>query len=141
MEIKIKYHTDTPELEKVDRGDWIDLYSAEDVVLDQFQYAKINLGISMILPEGKEAHVVNRSSTFKSWGIIHANSMSIIDNSYSGTNDIWFYPVIAMRKTVINKGDKICQMRVMDKQEDLTFKKSEVLNGVHRGGYGSSGRR
>ena len=37
----------------------------------------------MKLPEGYEAHVSSRSSTFQKWGIMLTNGIGIIDNSYS----------------------------------------------------------
>ena len=36
----------------------------------------------MKLPDGYEAHVVPRSSTFKNFGLIQTNSCGIIDETY-----------------------------------------------------------
>lgn len=75
--IKIKYMYD--DLEKLDfidgKSDWIDLRCAskEDIVLKAGEFKLIPLGIAMELPEGYEAHVVPRSSTFKNFGIIQTN--------------------------------------------------------------------
>ena len=99
----------------------------------------IPLGVAMQLPEGWEAHVLPRSSTFKNFGIIQANSMGVIDNSYCGDNDWWFYPAIALRDTVINKNDRICQFRVMENQPQIEFETVDVLEGEDRGGFGSTG--
>ena len=63
--IKIKYHNDIRPLEILDNGDWIDLRAAEDVNLEKGDFRLISLGVSMKLPEGYEAHIVPRSSTFK----------------------------------------------------------------------------
>ena len=93
MEIKIKYFSDIQPIEKIAIGDWVDLRSAEDIDLDAGDFAIIKLGVGMKLPEGYEAHVVPRSSTYKKWGIIQTNSVGIIDNSYSGDNDQWMMPV------------------------------------------------
>lgn len=138
--IKVKYHADISPIEPFVNGDWIDLRAAEDVVLYPGEFRLISLGISMKLPEGYEAHMVPRSSTFKNWGIIQANHMGIIDNSYSGDNDIWKYPVIATRNTVIHTNDRICQFRIVKKQPELIFETVEHLDGPDRGGFGSSGR-
>ena len=139
--IKIKYHNDIRPLEILDNGDWIDLRAAEDVNLEKGDFRLISLGVSMKLPEGYEAHIVPRSSTFKHWGIIQANHMGVIDNSYCGDNDIWKFPVIATRDTVIYKNDRICQFRIMKKQPCVRFDTVEHLNGPDRGGFGSSGRK
>lgn len=93
----------------------------------------------MKLPEGYEAHVVPRSSTYKNFGIIQSNSMGIIDNSYSGNNDIWKMPVIALRDTEIHEGDRICQFRIMKKMPTVEFVETENLGTENRGGFGSTG--
>lgn len=139
--IKIKYHNDIRPLEILDNGDWIDLRAAEDVNLEKGDFRLISLGVSMKLPEGYEAHIVPRSSTFKHWGIIQANHMGVIDNSYCGDNDIWKFPAIATRDAVIYKNDRICQFRIMKKQPCVRFDTVEHLNGLDRGGFGSSGRK
>lgn len=139
--IKIKYHNDIRPLEILDNGDWIDLRAAEDVNLEKGDFRIISLGVSMKLPEGYEAHIVPRSSTFKHWGIIQANHMGVIDNSYCGDNDIWKFPAIATRDAVIYKNDRICQFRIMKKQPCVRFDTVEHLNGPDRGGFGSSGRK
>ena len=138
--IKIKYHTD--EIDKIKEiavGDWIDLRAAETVAMNTGDYKLISLGVSMKLPEGYEAHVVPRSSTFKKWGVLQTNSIGVIDNSYSGTNDIWRFPALAMRDTVINKNDRICQFRIMKRQPTIEFEEVDTLDSVDRGGFGSTG--
>lgn len=139
-EIKIKYHN--PELTKISKikiGDWIDLRAAEDVELKTGEFKIISLGVSMKLPEGYEAHVVPRSSTFKNWGIVQANSIGIIDNSYSGTNDIWEFPAYALRDTVIKTNDRLCQFRIVKRQPEINFIEVDKLDDKDRGGFGSTG--
>lgn len=78
LEIKIKYFDETlPKIEKIAIGNWIDLRSAEDISLKQFEFKLIPLGIAMELPRGYEANVVPRSSTFKNFGILQTNSMGV----------------------------------------------------------------
>ena len=142
VEIPIKYFSDAIEhIQKIDVGDWIDLRAAEDVVLRSGEYKLIRLGVGMILPEGYEAHVVPRSSTFKNFGIIQANSFGVIDNSYSGDADEWHFPAIALRDTSIRIGDRICQFRIMRKQPPIDFLTVDRLNTESRGGIGSTGTR
>jgi dUTP pyrophosphatase len=140
MKIKIKYHEKEMEkIQKIEVGDWIDLRIAEDVEMEQGDYKLLSLGVSMQLPEGYEAHVAPRSSTFKNFGIILANSMGIIDESYCGDNDIWRFPAIALRKTKISKGDRICQFRIVKKMPEVEFVEVETLGNADRGGIGSTG--
>lgn len=139
LEILIKYHDDSCHVEKIPVGDWIDLRSAVRVDMDAGQFKIIPLGVSMKLPEGYEAHVLPRSSTFRRWGILMTNSMGIIDNSYSGNDDVWSFPALAMRQTTIFKGDRICQFRIMPKMEAVKFKEVKKLPDKNRGGIGSTG--
>lgn len=139
--IKIKYHADISPIEAFPNGDWIDLRAAEDVELKAGESCLISLGVSMKLPDGYEAHVVPRSSTFRNWGIIQANHMGVIDNSYSGDGDIWMYPAIAMRDTKIGKNDRICQFRIEKKQPRFIFEIVDHLEDPDRGGFGTSGMR
>ena len=139
-QIKIKYHNpDLAKIEKIEVGDWIDLRAAENVKLSTGEFKLINLGISMKLPEGYEAHVVPRSSTFKTWGILQTNSMGIIDNSYSGTNDIWKFPAYAIRDTEIKVNDRLCQFRIVKKQPKVELIEVDKLDDTDRGGFGSTG--
>ena len=142
VEIKIKYHEDIEHIKKIEQGDWIDLRAAEDVNLEFGQSKVISLGVSMELPDGYEAHVAPRSSTFKNFGIILVNGIGIIDNSYCGNDDIWMFPALCMKQegTIIKKGDRICQFRIVKKQPEIRFTEVENLNGKNRGGIGSTGR-
>ena len=144
MEIKIKYHDS--EIEALTfiggtQSDWIDLRAAERVELKAGEFRVISLGVSMKLPDGYEAHLAPRSSTFMKFGIIQTNGVGVIDNSYSGDDDIWGMPALAMRDTIIEKGDRICQFRLMKKMEPVTFAAVEHLSETDRGGFGSTGNR
>jgi len=139
--ILIKYHD--PELvriEKIPKGDWIDLRAAERVELKAGDYMPISLGVSMKLPRGYEAHVLPRSSTFKNYGILLVNGMGIIDNSYSGNNDIWRFPAYATRDCLIEKNDRICQFTIVKSTtNNLVINEVEDLGDNNRGGLGSTG--
>lgn len=138
--ILIKYHTDILPIEPWVVGDWVDLRAAEDVDMKAGEFKLISLGVSMKLPPRCEAHIVPRSSTYKNWGIIQANHMGVIDNSYCGNNDIWYFPAIAIRDTHICKNERICQFRIMEKQPTLVFEKVDMLADKDRGGIGSTGK-
>lgn len=138
--IKIKYHSDEIErLGKFDKGDWIDLRSAEDVELKKGESALISLGISVQLPEGYEMIIAPRSSTYKKYGIIQTNSIGVIDSSYNGDNDIIRMPVLADRDTRIKANDRICQFRIQKNQPEIVFEEVETLDNDDRGGFGSTG--
>lgn len=140
MQIKIKYfNPEVEKIEKIDKGDWIDLRAADNLYIKQGEFALIHLGVAMQLPEGYEAHVAPRSSTYKKWGIIQTNSIGIIDQSYCGDEDEWMMPVLAMRDTHIAKGDRVCQFRIIEKQPAIDFIQVEHLNSENRGGFGSTG--
>ena len=141
--IKIRYLSDAIEpLRYIDgKSDWIDLRSAERVELKAGEFRLIRLGIAMELPKGYEAHVVPRSSTFKTWGLLQTNSMGVIDGSYCGDNDEWRMPVYATRDTVVEEGDRICQFRIVENQPKITFETVEHLGGADRGGFGSTGSK
>ena len=141
ININIKYHTDIPNLKKIPQGDWIDLYAGEYISLKAGEYKLISLGVSMELPEGYEALVVPRSSTPKNFGIVCANSIGVIDNSYKGDDDIWRFPAYALRDTDIKKGDRICQFRIIKSQPELVFTPVTSLENESRGGIGSTGTR
>ena len=140
--IRIRYLSDKIEkLRAIDgKSDWIDLRAAEDVVMKKGDFYLIPLGVAMKLPEGYEAHIVPRSSTFKNFGIIQTNHQGVIDNSYSGDNDEWKMAALAMRDTVIHINDRTCQFRIMKQQPSVVFEETESLGGPDRGGFGSTGK-
>ena len=139
--IKIKYFTD-----KIDKlcyiagnSDWIDLRVAEDVVMKKGEFRLIRLGVAMELPQGYEAHVVPRSSTYKNFGLIQTNHMGVIDESYKGNADEWKWPALAMRDTEVHVGDRLCQFRIMKHQPQINFLEVDSLENEDRGGFGTSG--
>lgn len=166
IDIKIKYLDGATKLKKIQQGDWIDVYAYEDVILHQGDSALVSLGFAMEFPAKYEAHLAPRSSTFKKWGIIQTNSVGVIDNSYCGNNDIWKMPVYCLvprhsigeapkvingienikvksdeKVTIIKKGDKIGQFRLVEKMEPVEFNEVNSLDNEDRGGFGSTGSK
>ncbi len=141
--LKIKYHTDAIEkLAYIDgKSDWIDLRAARRYEFKKGDWQLIDLGVSIALPEGYEAHVVPRSSTYRTWGLLQTNSCGVIDNTYSGDGDVWMVPMLATRDTVVEVGDRICQFRIMKNQPQIVFNEVEHLDGTNRGGFGTTGRK
>lgn len=133
--IAIQYHDKKygalKRLEKTDNGDWIDLYAADSYDYKQGDEVMISLGVSMRLPAGYEAHIKPRSSAAKRYGILSATS-GIVDNSYCGRDDEWFFPAWAFRDGHIQKGDAVCQFRIVENQPSLIFQE-ELLSKNGRG--------
>lgn len=167
LKIKIRLLSEGCKPVVMDKGDWVDLRSSEDITVEapiantlnggrtrrtvEFKSLLIPLGICMELPDGFEAEIRPRSSTFKNFGIIQANSVGTIDNSYCGNEDEWKMPVICLKDCNIKKFDRICQFRIKLSQKATIFQKikwlfssgvefEEVdnLNSNSRGGFGST---
>lgn len=140
--IKIKYFdNEIDRIEKINKGDLIDLRAAETVEMKKGDFKLIKLGVGMKLPDGYKANMYPRSSTYKNFGIILANSVGQIDNSYSGDSDEWKFPAIALRDTVIHKNDRICQFEIQRIQPEIEFEEVEHLDEESRGGIGSTGTK
>lgn len=141
--MRIKYFNNSKELEKIEKGNWIDVYANEDVHIDFLQLKLIKLGFALELPKGIEAHLAPRSSTFKTWGIIQANSVGVVDDTYIGDNDEWRFPAISLRPdgSDINKGEKIGQFRIMKVQDVFEFEVVSEFGNADRSGFGSTGER
>ncbi len=141
--LRIKYLND--EIQRLTyiegKSDWIDLRSAEEVTLKAGEFKMIHLGVCIKLPEGYEAHIVPRSSTFKNFGLIQTNHMGVVDESYCGPEDWWRMPVMAIRDTQIHVNDRICQFRIMEHQPVIVFDEVEEMDRKEsRGGFGSTGK-
>ena len=141
-ELKVKYFVeDLEELCCVPGSDWVDLRASEDLTLKAGEFRLIPLGIAVALPEGYEAHVVPRSSTFKNYGLLQANSMGVVDGSYRGDGDQWRWPAYATRDVSIPKNTRLCQFRIVENQPRIVFEETVSLDHKNRGGFGSTGVR
>lgn len=154
IKIKLFNHQRLPEL--IDKGDFVDLrYGGENTVyFNEGDYTLLELGVAMKLPKGFEAIIVSRSSTYNRFGIMNPNGFGVIDGSYSGNNDEWKYPALALRDSVvIHTWDRICQFRIQLSQKatvwqklrwlfssGIKFVKVDDLDGTDRGGFGSTGK-
>ena len=140
--IKIKYVKEGMEkINPISSGDWIDLRVAEDITMRPGEFRLIPLGVAMKLPEGYEAIVAPRSSTFNKYGILQSNSIGVIDESYCGNSDEWLFPAYATQHTHIPKNTRICQFRIFAHQPLVGMEEVTELSGNSRGGFGSTGER
>lgn len=137
--IRIKYLSDIEKVKPIVNGDWIDLRSACDIGMGKGEFRLIPLGIAIELPEGYEAIVAPRSSTFKNFKILMVNSIGIIDESYCGNDDEWQFPAYATEGTFIPKNTRICQFRIIKHQPRIFFEEVDDLGNENRGGIGSTG--
>ena len=141
QEIHIKYFND--QLERLryigGKSDWIDLRAAEDVRMKAGEFRLIPLGVAMQLPKGYEALIAPRSSTFKNFGLIQTNHVGVVDESYCGDNDQWYFPAYATRDTEVHFNDRICQFRIVAHQPTVRFVEEQSLSGLNRGGFGTTG--
>ena len=146
MKLRVKFFDKTlyPNgLQKIGgkKSDWIDLRAREDIVLEKGIHTLIPLGVAIQLPEGYEAIIAPRSSTYKNFYVLQTNSIGVVDETYCGDNDEWKLPVLAIHETEIKKGERICQFRIIEHQPDLEIEVVDALNNTDRGGFGSSGTK
>lgn len=144
MKLRIKYLQDATRMNKITKGNWIDVYAYEDTFVPEGERAMINLGFALELPKGWEGHLAPRSSTFKTWGVIQTNSVGVVDDTYIGDNDIWHMPVYCLQAkhdngTWIRTGDKIGQFRIMEVMPEIEFEEVESFGNQDRGGFGTTG--
>ena len=113
----------------------------------------------MRLPKYYQANVVPRSSTAIKFDLIQGNHYGVIDgpdnksDGYSGNNDIWKFSAIAINKTKISIGDRICQFEIRPTMcapwyvklrwlfdNKIKFIEVSDLQSKDRGGFGSTGK-
>lgn len=141
ISIKFKNPEVYKEFDHITQGDWIDLRVNDITTLKKGEFKLIDLGVAMELPDGYEAHVAPRSSSFSKYGIIQTNSVGVIDNSYCGDDDWWAMPVYPTRDVTLMKGTRICQFRIVKNQPKIEFNIVKELDNGNRGGFGSTGEK
>ena len=156
MKLRVKYFEGATKMNKITKGNWIDVFANADVFVPLGERAMIPLGFALELPQGWEGHLAPRSSTFKTWGIIQTNSVGVVDDTYIGDNDQWHMPVYCLTANCkvneneiptvddrlgvwIRKGDKIGQFRIMEVMPDFEFEEVESFGNADRGGFGTTG--
>nr|DAI42062.1 MAG TPA: deoxyuridine 5'-triphosphate nucleotidohydrolase [Caudoviricetes sp.] len=106
-----------------------------------------------------------RSSTFKKWGLIQANSVGLVDSTYCHEKDVYMLPVFkpltkedikayvangnynldsfSPSRICIPKHTALCQIEIVPCMEEvefseLTLEEYKEYNKVSRGGFGST---
>ena len=138
MNIKVKYHNPKCTIER--HGSWIDCKRAVNITYPEHVSFLIPLGFSCKLPDGYEAHLLPRSSTFKRYGIIMTNSTGVIDSGYCGESDEYMFPAYSLKAGRISVGDRIAQFRIVKEMPEVDIVPVDHLDDVSRGGFGSTGR-
>ena len=141
---KITFNIGTPN-EKKEKLQWIDCErdgeKTKKIIYHKGDFLMLPLGFSMKQPKGYEVNLLPRSSTFKNFGVIQANSMAIGDDTFISDNDMYHYPVIALTDGEMYLYDRICQMQV-NKTTNLKLNEVETLgDNKTRKGFGSTGVR
>lgn len=158
MKIKIYVKLHNKNCELISFGNWIDLRASETTTLKKFDFKLIDLGVSMKLPKYYQGNIVPRSGAYKNFKIIQANSYGVVDGptktqiGYSGNNDRWKFPALAMDDVTINEFERICQFEIKPtmfapfwtKLKWLFSNGIEIiyvddLNSEDRGGFGTTG--
>ena len=150
MKLRVKYFNNATKLQKITKGNWIDVYANKDIFVEHNSMTMVPLGFALELPKGWEGHLAPRSSTFKSWGVIQTNSVGVVDDTYIGDDDQWRMPVYCLnpkdvsgngtKGTWIRKGDKIGQFRIMEVMPEIEFEEVEEFGNQSRGGFGTTGK-
>jgi dUTP pyrophosphatase len=137
--IKIKYLPGAAHMKQEQGSDWCDCILYEPLVAKAGDYGCASLGFAAQLPQGYEANIVARSSTFKRYGLIQTNCFAVVDEDYCGNSDIWLWPWYATRDISIPAGTRVCQFRINKKQPTLLFDEVANLDNPNRSGFGSTG--
>ncbi len=118
-----------------------DLVCVEDLRFDSNgQFQLLDLGIVVKPPAGHHCLLMPRSSTYKKFGIIQANSIGLIDEDYCGPEDYWRFPAIYLRSQTleIKAGTRIAQF-ILQRTVPINGVEEFQPSGNSRGGFGSTG--
>ena len=139
--IKVRYFNEKQtKLVQHDKGDWVDIPTPYKYKYKKGDTVWVKLGVAIKLPENYEAILAPRSSTFKQTGLIMANSIGIIDNSYCGNNDEWSAMFYATRDGEVEEGQRLVQFRILENQPNIPVIEVENTYSEDRGGYGTTGK-
>ena len=117
----------------------LDLFAAEDAVLEPGCPAAIPTGLAMEVPPGFEVQVRPRSGLALQHAITLPNSPATIDPGYRGEVKVILLN-LGRQPYQVRRGDRIAQL-VLARYEPVEWDEGELANSRRgEGGFGSSGR-
>lgn len=118
----------------------LDLYAAEDVVLEPFSRHLIPTGIAVAIPEGYAGFVQPRSGLAIKQGLSLVNTPGLIDSHYRGEIKVIAINLDPTNAITIQRGDKIAQL-VIQPVVAVDLEEVRSLDDTARGegGFGSTG--
>lgn len=118
----------------------LDLFSAEDLVLEPRERAAVRTGIAVAIEKGYAGFVLPRSGRALHEGLGLANAPGLIDAGYRGEIKVIVINYGRRHKLRIRRGEKIAQL-VIQKITPIELQEVDELPGSERGegGFGSTG--
>jgi len=117
----------------------MDLFAAEDTLLEPGRPAAVPTGLALEVPPGFEAQVRPRSGLALQHAITLPNSPATIDPGYRGEVKVILLN-LGRRDYQVRRGDRIAQL-VLARYEPVEWDEAELSDSRRgRGGFGSSGR-
>jgi len=137
--LKLDKELPTPHY-KHDGDAGVDLYSAENHVLNAGEFKLIRTGIKIAIPYGYEVQVRPRSGLAAKYGISIVNTPGTIDCCYRGEIMVTLIN-LGKESYGVKRGERIAQA-VLKKVETAEFVEVEELDETDRGegGMGSTGK-
>lgn len=121
--LKVRYFSDKLEKIRFEEKEWTVLRIAEDISLKKGECHCVSLGVSFDVPEGYEMFIIPRSTTFKHFGVIQANSVTVI--SGKSAEEAISIPIIAVRDTELRINNRLFMFRLFKCQNDVLFEEKD----------------
>lgn len=132
---------DLPMPQRAHRGDaGVDLYAAEDLLLEPGQRGLVGTGVALALPLGTVGLVHPRSGLAARHGLSIVNAPGTVDADYRGEIKVNLINLDPVEKVEISRGMRIAQL-LIQRVELVDFLEVEDLDETERGtgGHGSTG--
>ena len=140
---ELQYYAEEPPIQRAFGTAYnigLDLATTIDTsITEGQQYIELDFGVVLEAPPGYWLMVVPRSSTFKKWGLIMANSVGIIDPSYCGPKDTIRALFLTTKEVYIPKGTRLVQVLCIPMKLATVVHHSTVPARASRGDIGSTG--
>lgn len=116
-----------------------DLAAYGDYCIEPGDYAMVSTGLVITTPPGHMLMLAPRSSLYKRKGLVMTNSVGIVDEDYSGPDDVILLSLknVSNVPVYIDEGERVAQ-GIFVPVSKVQFVEKE-LSGASRGGWGSTG--